>query len=208
MPGPYLGFGGAILAFVLPAMGALSAASISLNAIQNGMTDFITEYKAGITNKSEITLKSLVLYFSINQGIFSVYAMIHSLFLVAIAYWAFKLIFGRVVLYSEERGGWDKVTAVDGIRCLLFGIMIGAAGYFSGIALSASAETILMMVGLNQTGAAGSPKEYDTLYTLTSEQATLIFLQEGVQQIAPVVYMFVMELALIGAATLTWIFMG
>ena len=122
-----------------------------------------------------------MLAFAVNQGIFSFYAMIHSLFLVAVAYWAFNTIFGRMVRYADERGGYLKVTAVDGIRCLLFGIMVGAAGYFSGIALSANAETILKMVGLNGNDASSTNKDYDTLYTLSSEQRVLIFLQEGVQ---------------------------
>lgn len=47
------------------------------------------------------------------------------------------------------RGGLSKITNIDGIRCLLFGIMLGSGGYFSGISLGTSASTILKMIGMN-----------------------------------------------------------
>ena len=43
-PGHYLGYLGVLAAFTLANMGAYSAASISLKYIQDGLTDFLTEY--------------------------------------------------------------------------------------------------------------------------------------------------------------------
>ena len=117
-----------------------------------------------------------MLYFAANQGLYSIYAMIHSLFLVCMAYWDFQMIYSKMAAYADQRGGWAKITAVDGFRCLLIGVMHGASGYFSGNAMSASADTILKMVGLNGSDAAGANKDYDTLYTLTTEQTVLIYL--------------------------------
>ena len=93
--------------------------------------------------------------------------MLHAAFLGFMAYLDFQKIYGWVEKTAEARGGIDGLTSADGIRALLFGIMLGVSGYVSGVALSASADTIMMMLGLNGTdGATYGSKDYDTLYDM------------------------------------------
>ena len=45
---------------------------------------------------------------------------------------------------NEVHGGdVTKFTANEGLKAILFGLMLGGSGYFAGLALSVRAETIL-----------------------------------------------------------------
>lgn len=63
-------------------MGALSAGQYSLKQIQDGLVDFLTEYST-ITNKTDSLVKLMFLYFSVNQGTYTVWAFAHAIFLAA-----------------------------------------------------------------------------------------------------------------------------
>jgi len=69
--------------------------------------------------------------------------MVHAVFLFYMAYLEFNFIYDTILNFSDKRGGVDKITNVDGIRCLLFGIIIGVGGYLSGTSLGTSSDNIL-----------------------------------------------------------------
>ena len=69
--------------------------------------------------------------------------MFHAVFLMYMAYVMFNRIYDAMMHYAESRGALNAVTNIDGIRCLLFGIMMGTSGYFSGTALGTSSDIIL-----------------------------------------------------------------
>ena len=74
----------------------------------------------------------------------------------------------------------EKMTANQGLKALLFGLMLGAAGYLAGIALANRSDTILAMIGMNGY-ASGTSKYYDTLNTINTDQVGLLYIQEGIQ---------------------------
>ena len=57
----------------------------------------------------------------------------------------------------------------QGIKALLWGVILGASGYLAGIALANRSETILKMVGLNGYDATSTLKLYDTMELVNSE---------------------------------------
>ena len=69
--------------------------------------------------------------------------MAHAVFLMYMAYLEFNFIYDTILNYADKRGGVENITNVDGIRCLLFGIMIGVGGYLSGASLGTSSDNIL-----------------------------------------------------------------
>ena len=80
---------------------------------------------------------------------------------------------------DKNDGDMDKMTANEGLKGLLFGIMLGASGYLAGIALANRSDTILQMIGLNGYSTS-SYKLYNTLSTVNTDQPGLLYLQEGV----------------------------
>lgn len=58
--------------------------------------------------------------------------------------------------------------------------MLGAAGYFAGIALAVRAETLLQMIGMNGYATSDAEKEYETLSSINTNNVGLMWVQEGI----------------------------
>ena len=165
--GHYLGYLGVLAAFILPNMGALSAGNYALATIQNGMADFVESYSAVTGNTSETTIKNLFLWFSIQQGGYTMYAFAHALFLALMGAYDANMILTYIQDVDEANGDVNAMTSNQGLKGLLFGVMLGASGYLAGIALANRSDTILQMVGLNGYDSATSKQKlYDTLNTI------------------------------------------
>ena len=110
------------------------------------------------------------------QGGYCVWAFSHAFFLGLMGAYDANLILTYVTAVDESNGSVDAMTSNQGLKGLLFGVMLGAAGYLGGIALSNRSDTILAMVGLNGYNA-GTDKYYDTLDTIDTDQPLLYYLQ-------------------------------
>ena len=98
------------------------------------------------------------------------------------------------------------MTPNQGLKGLLFGVMLGAAGYLGGIALANRSDTILAMVGLNGYNA-GTSKYYDSLDTIDTDQPLLYYLQQSIQQMGTLFYVVLIEIAVITSAFLAGVFL-
>ena len=87
------------------------------------------------TDAEKTFYEGYILTRAIGEGIYVLYAMFHAMFLLWIAFTEFNFIYDALNTFAEKRGGVDKLTNLDGIRCLLFGIILGVGGYFSGTGL-------------------------------------------------------------------------
>ena len=158
-------------------MGALSSGNYALEEIQSGMTDFVTSYSLATSSASTIT-KNFFLLFSLQQGGFTLYAFAHSFFLALMGAYSANLILTYVTNVDEANGDVATMTSNQGLKGLLFGVMLGAAGYLGGLALANRAGTILEMVGMNGY-AAGNNKYYDVLKTIDTDQPLLVYLHSA-----------------------------
>ena len=204
--GHYLAYLGVLAAFVLPNMGALSSGNYALETVQDGMYDFVSTYSAISGKTSSTLIKNLFWWFTMQQGGYCVWAFSHSFFLALMGAYDANLILTYVTSVDENNGSVDAMTPNQGLKGLLFGVMLGAAGYLGGIALSNRSDTILAMVGLNGYNA-GTSKYYDSLDTIDTDQPLLYYLQQSVQQMGPLFYVVLIEIAVITSAFLAGVFL-
>jgi len=92
-------------------MGALSAGNYALATIQNGMADFVESYSAVTGNTSETTIKNLFLWFSIQQGGYTMYAFAHALFLALMGAYDANMILSYIKDVDEANGDVNAMTS-------------------------------------------------------------------------------------------------
>ena len=132
-------------------MGAYSAASGSLAALQEGFVNFVEEYKSRPGSKDLAIMVLLYWYFTANQGLYTIYQFIHCLFLAIVAAFNVDILLSYMAEIDADSGKEFSIT--QGHRALLFGLIMGFSGYIAGVALNVRADTILQMTAL--AGASG-----------------------------------------------------
>jgi len=91
----------------------------------------------------------------------------------------------------------------QGKRVLLFGLIMGFTGYLAGVALSIRADTILEMVSWNGDASGTDYKNYDTLNNVFTDNFIIFTNLFTLQQIAPLFYIFFIELGVFCSTYLT-----
>ena len=95
------------------------------------------------------------------------YAFAHATLLSFGAYYDAMIIYDWLDKIDKKNGDMKKMTAEEGIKALLFGVMLGAGGYLAGVAVSVRADTILQMVGMN--GYSGTNKLYNNIKSVNTD---------------------------------------
>ena len=137
----------------------------------------------------------LFFVFASGQGVFALLALVHAMFLEYMAYSNARALYQYTLGLDEKRGesGWVP----QGLKILAFGIIEGAGAYLSGLALSTTADTLLKMIGMNNSSGN---RDFDTLYSIANSNSMLFNANEGAQFLAPVMYVVLMEVAIISGS--------
>ena len=161
-PTHYLGYIGALVAFLMPQFGALACIEDALTYLKDGQDDFNTEYvNSSLDGKTSVAIIQLAFwYFTTGQGVFTVVSFLHAAFVSFMGYVFGNMVMGNLQPLDTDMGV-TNVPVSEGIKALLFGLVLGASGYMSGYAMASRSNTILQMVGLNGYLTSDVDKNYN-----------------------------------------------
>jgi len=100
--------------------------------------------------------------------------------------------------------GVVNVPVQEGIKALLFGLVLGVSGYLAGYAMSIESQTFLQMIGLNGYITTNIDKNYDHLSDMYEAVPSSMYAMETLQQLSPFLFVMVLDSLLIAAGGIAY----